>query len=89
MLSARRLVTMRTLNAPAVKNFARSITGMQDYKFDYHFESRIDHGKYPTNQYTYMKTLGEDFDTDSAEYHNNFEEMTALNLELDYMVENN
>jgi hypothetical protein len=36
-----------------------------------------------------MKTLGEDFDTDSADYHNNFDEMAALNLELDYMVENN
>jgi hypothetical protein len=89
MLSARRLITMRRLNVPAVRNFARSVTGMQDYKFDYHFESKIDHGNYPPNTGVYMKTLGEDFDTDSADYHNNFDEMAALNLELDYMVENN
>lgn len=34
-----------------------------------------------------MKTLGEDYDVESAQYHNNYDEMQALNRELDHIVE--
>ena len=62
MLTARRLLTSRATINTAVKFFSRSKSGMADYKFDYFFESKVDHGQYKTNEKDYMQILGEDYD---------------------------
>ena len=46
----------------------RNMTGMQPREFDYFFESKIDHGNFPHNYTSFMKVLGEDYDTNSAQH---------------------
>lgn len=60
---------------------------MIGYKFDYLFESKIDHGDFPEFRNPFMKILGEHYDTSSAEHVDNIQAMEALNRELDQLVE--
>ena len=43
----------------------RTQSGLQGYEFDYNFESKIDHGKFPNKLHSYMKVLGKDYDVKS------------------------
>jgi len=46
----------------------RSTSGMKPRKFDYEFESKIDNGTYRHNYFSFMKVLGEDYDTSSQQH---------------------
>ena len=43
----------------------RNHSGLKPNEFDYYFESKIDHGHYPHDYMSYMKVLGQDYDTNS------------------------
>ena len=43
----------------------RNNSGLQEHEFDYYFESKIDNGRYPHRYQSFMKILGEDYDTRS------------------------
>ena len=77
----------QTLLKAGARGFARSQSGMQDYKFDYFFEAKVDHGNFPHPFASYMKTLGDNYDTQSSEHLENLEQMTQLNMELDNIME--
>jgi len=78
-------------SAPANRSFAhqqkRNNSGMQPREFDYYFESKIDHGMYPSNYQSFMKVLGEHYDTNSEQHLSNLEQMNMLNVELRENVE--
>ena len=48
----------------------------------------MDHGNFPYTGHNYYKVLGEDYNVDSKDFHDNVDAMTSLNRELDYHVEN-
>jgi len=60
---------------------------MRPREFDYFFEQRINHGKFPHNYQSFMKILGEDYDTNSEQHLANLEAMKQLNYELQENVE--
>ena len=60
---------------------------MKPREFDYYFESKINHGKFPHNYQPYMKVLGDHYDTNSQQHIENLEEMNMLNIELMENVE--
>lgn len=81
-----RLATASHLTAVTARPFAaqknRSHSGLAPLEFDYYFESKIDHGKFPHNFSSWMKILGQDYDTQSEQHLSNLEQMNALNIEL-------
>lgn len=48
---------------------------------------KIDHGKFPHNYQSYMKVLGEHYDTNSQQHMENLDQMKMLNIELEENVE--
>lgn len=65
----------------------RSTSGMKPRKFDYEFESKIDNREYGHNHFSFMKVLGEDYDTSSQQHQENLELMEEMNRELTDKVE--
>ena len=43
----------------------RNHSGIQPREFDYYFESKMDYGRFPYNHQSYMKVLGDSYDTSS------------------------
>ncbi len=60
----------------------RDHSGLKPNEFDYYFESKIDHGAFPHDYMSYMKVLGQDYDTNSEQHLANLEQMNNLNLDL-------
>jgi len=65
----------------------RNNSGIQARDFDYNFESKMDNGRFPYNLHSYMKILGDTYDTSSPQHLENLEQMNALNMELRENVE--
>ena len=88
MPAPRLLAPMQSL---AKREFAaeskRNNSGMQPKEFDYYFDSKIDHGHFPHNYQSFMKVLGENYDTNSEQHLDNLAQMEALNVELRENVE--
>ena len=66
---------------------ARNSSGLREQEFDYYFESKVDQGRYPHQYQSFMKILGEDYDTRSQQHSDNNEQMKMLNMELRENVE--
>jgi hypothetical protein len=64
MFSARRIASNRLLQQE-LRFFGQHNTGMLGYKFDYFFESKIDHGHFPNWRTDFRKILGEDYNVNS------------------------
>lgn len=57
---------MTSVSRCFVHTMSRNKTGLEPREFDYNFEKKIDHGRFPYNHQSYMKILGESYDTNSA-----------------------
>ena len=80
--NAARFSPMLRMSASAPSNMIRDIhlkarnnSGLVEQEFDYYFESKVDQGRYPHQYSSFMKILGEDYDTRSQQHMDNLEQM--------------
>ena len=79
-LQQARLLTRHS--RPFTVRMPRNTSGMTQREWNYDFESKIDRGGFPHQYQSFMKVLGQDYDTSSAQHIENLESMQRLNLEL-------
>lgn len=87
MLTPRLMQTASPVMAAQVQlNFSqqvkRNTSGIKRPDFDYERDSQVDNGRWPHKYHSFMKVLGEDYDTSSAQHLENLEKMNQLNHEL-------
>ena len=80
--------TMAAMTSFPLRQKHLADTGLLDREFDYlGHDHKTDRGNFPHNYASYMKVLGADYDTKSAEHINNQAKSEELNRELFDAVE--
>lgn len=60
----------------------KNTSGIKRPTFDYYSDSKLERGNFPHKYHSFMKVLGEDYDTSSPQHLENLEKMKQINMDL-------